>query len=883
MRHRILASLAAFWLAAAMSLAAPPAAPPPLFAPTGDGQLPDLPELDPAIPSPAAFLGRPLGADFTHHERLLAYLEALAAASDRVRLVDYGSTYEGRPLRLVVISSRQNLERLEAIRTAHLRLANPGRLAAGEREKLLQSTPLIVWLAYGVHGNETSSSEAALAVAYLLAAGRGSFAQRLDEMVVILDPLVNPDGHERYVRFFDGRRGRQPNPDPQAAEHGEPWPGGRENHYLIDLNRDWAWATQRETRDRLRALRAWEPQVYVDFHEMGHRPPTYFFPPPSEPVLGRLDRRLIGWIQSFGRGNAAAFDRHGWIYFVREVYDLFYPGYGDTYPGLRGAVGMTYEVSGGGAAGLEVRTPAGLWRLADRVVRHTTTSLATLETAYQNRRALLADEVAAAEATQTAPERTYVWTAGQPEAAALAELLARHGIVVQRLAKPAQLKLRPLAGGDDAKREVSAGAYAVSTAQPLGDLVRTLLEQDSPMPEAYLREQRQRVEDNRTAQFYDITAWSLPLAYNLEAWTTDDAVADLQPLSPPASGVSGTGENGYVVTPQGLAGYRLAAALLRHGVALRVATQPVRAGGRELPAGTLFVPRAANPGDLDAWLDTQAAAAGAAVERLGTLYSERGALLGSRSVLAVRPPRVALVRGDGVDPTSLGDLWHLLDRDVELEHSVVELGDLDHARLSKYDVLVLPNGQYEERLGEKPSQVIDQWVKAGGVLVVIGDAATWAMKRGLTTLHAWEPPKHEEEATAAETAGRAPPTGLVADRTLDIPGAALQTEMRRHILLTAGVAAPPPVLFTGSLILMPSGDPQIDLLTAAQRSPVVAGFAWPEARTRLEGALLLARQERGAGVVVTFAQDPAFRLFWRGTMPLFLNAVMFEPSLHGAE
>jgi len=875
---RLLQTCLALALLAALPVTA---APPALLAPTSDGATLELPALDPTVPSPAAFLGRPIGAEFTHHDRILAYLGALAAASDRVRLVDYGTTYEGRPLRLAFISSPRNLQHLEEIRAAHLRLADPARLGDGERERLLQTTPPIVWLAYGVHGNETSSPEAAMIVAYALAASTGPAAAALDDLVVVIDPLVNPDGHERYTSFFESRVGRDPDADPQSAEHLEPWPGGRENHYLIDLNRDWAWATQRETRARLAVLRAWEPQVYVDFHEMGHRPPTYFFPPPSEPVLPRLDHRQLAWIQAFGRANAAALDRHGWMYFTRETYDLFYPGYGDTYPGLRGIVGMTYEVSGGGSAGLAVRTAAGIFRLADRVARHVTTSLATVATADANRRALLADGVATEEAAQSAPPRSYLWSAGQQEARSLADLLLRHGVRVERLARPAEIKLRPLAGGDETKRELPAGTYAVSTAQPLGNLVRALLDQDPAMPDAYLREQRQRVEDNRNAQFYDITAWSLPLAYNLEVSTADETLSDLLPATDVPGTVSGSGEAGFLVAPQGLASYRLAAQLLRRGGALRIATQPVRAGGRDYPAGTLFLPRVGNAGDLPAWIAEVAAQDGLAVDRLAALYAERGVLLGSRSVLVVKPPRVALVRGEGVDPTSFGSLWHLLDREVELPHTVLELGELGRARLDRYDALVLPSGSYDERIGEKTVAAIDQWVKAGGVLVVVGDAAAWAIKRGFTALHAWEPPKHEEEAAAEETAGRAPPTGNVADRTLEVPGAILSTEMRRHVLLTAGVSTPPPVLFTGSLILMPTGDPQIDLLTAAQRSPVQAGFVWPEAKSRLEGALLLARQERGAGAVVTFAQDPAFRDFWRGTMPLFLNAVMYEPSLHG--
>ncbi|MFW6175257.1 MAG: M14 family zinc carboxypeptidase, partial [Acidobacteriota bacterium] len=361
----------------------------PLLEPLAHGRALELPELDPEVPSPAGFLGYPLGAHFTHHHRILAYLEHLAEASDRVALWTYGTSYEGRPLALLAISTPENIERLDGIRAARRRLADPRDLAPEEIEALVAEEPAIAWLAYGVHGNESSSAEAAMAAAYALAAAGGPWEDLLEGTVVLIDPLVNPDGRERYVSFYEQTRGRVPDPDPAAAEHREPWPGGRQNHYLIDLNRDWTWASQRETRHRLEAYREWEPQVYVDYHEM-FSGSTYFFPPPADPVHPLLDRDTVAWLDAFGRANAEAFDRQGWPYFKAEVFDLYYPGYGDSYPGFRGAVGMTYEMAGHGRAGLALQQEGdGLLTLADRIARHFTTSLATVRTAAENRRELL--------------------------------------------------------------------------------------------------------------------------------------------------------------------------------------------------------------------------------------------------------------------------------------------------------------------------------------------------------------------------------------------------------------------------------------------------------------------------------------------------------------
>jgi hypothetical protein len=840
----------------------------PLVGPLSDGSVLPLPEVEADCPTPAAFLGYPLGAELTRHDRILDYLAALAASTDRLRLLDYGQTYEGRPLRLAAISSPENLARLEELRQRRLR---PATADGGEG-------PVFVWLAYGVHGNEASSSEAAMAVAYLLAAGGGQMAEARRQTVVLLDPAVNPDGRERYVSAYTGRRGRRPDPDPRAAEHQEPWPGGRSNHYLIDLNRDWAWATQQETRARLAAYRAWEPQIYVDFHEMASDS-SYFFPPPAEPVHPFIDRRILGWIEVFGRANAAAFDRLGWPYYARDTYDLFYPGYGDSYPSLRGAVGMTYEMAGGGRAGTLLRLPDGrLLSLADRVARHLTTSLTTVETAAARARELLAD-FAAARARAAEEPRSFLWSDAQAEAGALAELLDLHGIRVGRLAAAEELRVRPLRrGAEPLRREFEAGSYVVSTAQPLGNLVRALLELEAPMGDAFLRAQRQALEENRRPEFFDITAWSAPLAFNLEAWVHD---GDRQGRAPVASdgGLAGEGTVGFLAAPQGLASYRLAACLLEEGVALRAALAALHSGGREYPAGTLFVPRRPNPEDLEPRLRRCSAASRAALQGVESSFAERGIFLGAQEMLPVRRPRVALVRGDGVASASFGALWHLLDRTTELPVTAIEASELAAPALGNFDVVVLPaGGGYPRLLDEAAGAALDRWVRAGGVLVAIGDSIAWLRQRQLTEVQAWAPPKRDPQ---AEDAVPTTPAAAVADRPISTPGAALATEMRRGHPLTAGLSTPPAALVEGELVLLPTGDPQVDVVVAAAENPVRAGFVWPEAEERLAGSLLVASETRGEGQVVLFAQEPAFRLFWRGTMPLFLNALLLEPSRRG--
>lgn len=879
-----LLSSAAF--AGAQAPASAPSASPSLaglLAPLSRGETLELPvAVDGRVPRPDAFFGYPLGSRFTSWDRMLAYIDAVAAASPRVRIQEYGRTYEGRPLRLVTLATPENLGRLDEIRRDHLRLAEPAGVPAGERDRLLQKQPAIVWLAYGVHGNESSSAEAALATIYLLAAGQGEAEEILRNTVVLIDPLVNPDGRERYVSSFRQRVGDTPNPNRAAAEHWEPWPGGRPNHYLIDLNRDWAWASQLETRQRIALYRTWEPHVYVDFHEMSSES-SYFFPPAADPVHPRIDRQVVSWLETFGRGNAEAFDRMGWVYFKGENYDLFYPGYGDSYPSLRGAVGMTYEMAGGGRGGLTLALPDGsVLTLADRVARHLTTSFATLRTAARNARKLREDFVAN-RMRAGSQGQVYLWSAEQQEARALAELLALHGVRVHQLAQAEEVPAHRLTGGEEAPRRFAAGTYVVSTVQPLGNLVDALLELDAPMDDAFLERQRQRLEANLEPEFYDITAWSLPLAYNVDTWVASRVPAGLRPLSEASGGIQGDGRLGFLVPPQGLGSYRLAADLRERGISYRIALSDFKGPAGSYPAGTLFVPRLGNPESLRGLLQGVLIENKLTAESVAASWEIEGISLGSNNMPTVRPARIGLISGEGVDSTSFGFLWSLLDRQVGIPHDRVDVATLRQIDLADFDVLVLPSGSYEDRIGEPARTALDSWIKRGGLLVAVGESIQWLQQHELTAVKSWQPPapsekKEGDEATEDPEVAETSVERELASRPIFTPGAVLGTQMQPLHPLTAGLATAPPVLYEGTTVLRPMGDPRKDVLVALDESPVLAGFAWPEAEERLSGALLVGMEPRGSGAIVLFAQDPAYRLFWRATTPIFLNAILFGPS-----
>jgi hypothetical protein len=866
-----------------------------LIAPLTEGDRLDLPMFDSAIPSPDSVLGYPLGERFTPHSSILQYFEVLDAASDRVELWEYGKTYEGKSLTLLAISSPENIEHLQELQEQVQALAEPDRLSRTEREELTQSTPVVIWLSYGVHGNEASSSEAAMAVAYTLAAATEPWIEtsdatagldqlhRLDDAIVLIDPVVNPDGRQRYVQFFEEHQGRMPNPLPDSIEHRERWPGGRFNHYLIDLNRDWTWASQIETQRRLVAYRSWEPHVFVDFHEM-RAESTYFFPPSAEPIHPQISPRTAHWLEVFGSSNAAAFDRQGWLYYSAEKFDLFYPGYGDTYPALRGGVGMTYEAGGHGRAGQIIRRSDGsILRLSDRIARHFTTSLATISATLQHRGEILADFIADRQrAVEMSPTR-YLWSRDSQEGQALADLLQLHGIRLEETIADSRIKAQLIGSELEEERRFSAGTLVVSTAQPLGRLVRTLMESDAEMSSDFIESQRFKVDANLDTSFFDITAWSVPLAFNVQAWQTSSGSLETHPRSRrEVAGIEGEGRFGYLLQPQGLAGFRFVAGLQSAKIHYRLAFKEFKNSGLTYPAGSIFVPTRGNSRshgeveELDRDIAALARESGVTLTRTDTGRSATGVSLGSDAVVSVAAPRIGLIRGDGITPTAFGYLWHLFDQTLQIPHHQLDIHRLGTIDLAQFDVLVLPSGPgYARTISEETGETLERWVNDGGVLVGVGKAIEWLQDFNLTDVRSWEAPELETENEPNSL------DQITADfRQLFIPGAAIATERNLTSPLTAGLSADPAAMFFGSKIFLPFKDPKQNSLVVRSKNPVLAGLAWPEARDRLKGALLIGWEKRGAGALILFAQEPFFRLFWRGTVGPFLHSTLHGPALN---
>jgi hypothetical protein len=814
-----------------------------------------------APPSPAQVLGYELGERFTPYAGVQQYSRTLADASPLVEYRPYGRTYEGRELFQLVIASPENLRRMDAVLAANAELARPETSPERARQ-IAASNPAVVYFSYGVHGNESSSSEAALYTAWDLARGAPEVAGVLDEVVVVIDPVANPDGRDRYVQWFGQVASATPNVNPAAREHREPWPGGRFNHYLFDLNRDWSWATQVETKARLATWFRYNPQVHVDFHEMSYNS-SYFFFPAAAPINPIYPQHILQWGRRFGEGNARVFDRNGWEYYTGEAFDLFYPGYGDSWPSLTGAVGMTYEQAGHGAAGLAIVQSSGdTLTLRQRATQHRASGQATLRTAAAGKAQLLAD-YAAASRTAGQGERDFLLVPGSDpsRAEALVAHLRRQGIEVERATAGFRAGATAYPGFP-ARGDFPAGTYRVRAKQHLGRLAVTLLQQETPL---------------RASYSYDVSAWSLPYAYGVAAYRGGGggawAPVRTTGAEPAAAGAPPQpAAYGYLVTPGEQAGLGIVR-LLRSGGRVRVLGKPSAFGGRRYPAGTWFIPARGND-SLQARLAR--AGLGAAAVPISSGLSEGGIDLGSENIANVRLPRVAVLTGEGVGPTSFGAHWFFLEQQLGLPFDAIPLGDLGSAPLADYQVIVVPDAS--ERAMKGVSDALKAWVQRGGRLVAVGGAAE--------ALAAIADVKVREGAKSDSGTARARFLTGREERERqewrqEVPGTILPVRLdaAHPLAFGAGLDGRPGESFTlhiGTGVFEPAEG--LETVAYIPQNPQrISGVISPENLRQLGQGAVVATKRVGQGSVVLFADDPLFRLFWRSMQPLYVNALLIGP------
>ncbi len=901
--------------------------------------------LDPSIPTPASVIGHAIGDGAVQYDPMVRYLRALADASPLVTLTPYAVSHEGRKLFHLTITSKANHERLDRIKARNAKLADPRTLSSSsDAQGIIEDLPGIAWMAYSIHGDELSSTDAALQLAYQLAAGTDEATTALrDELVIHIDPLMNPDGRQRYLGQLQHLVGKVPNHDYQAMQHSGLWSAGRGNHYLFDLNRDWVPQVHPETRGRATKILEWNPHLVVDSHEMGPLD-TYLFDPPRDPINPYISTSSLDWRRRVSADQAKAFDQHGWSYYTREWYEEWYPGYTNAWTGLLGAIGILYEQAG--VNGAAIKQAAGNTLTYQEAVHHQlVSSLANLTTLRLNRREILSDYLNDRR-WALSPEQsgTEVLLVPPPTDEAglerFLDLLNRHGLefkqsvnsikaddVVDVWGKPSPVQILP------------AGTVVVRAAQPQRRLAQALLDFDPRMTEASLQKEREDLENRRGSRMYDVTAWNVCMAYGLEGYwakgVTDiprngsRAEKVLPPQAQPTYGflIDGASSDTPLATIR----------LLTRECKVRVAREPFAIGGHDYLPGTLLLRRHENPESLNERVAEATGDLTLDVRPVSTALSEEGPDLGGRRFGLLHTPRVAIASQWPMSSTSFGSNWYLLDARAGLRVSPINIQRLARMDLRKYNVLVLPAARGTSGLpavlNESVCKKLKKWVDAGGTLIAMGGSAAYLANpdRGLSAVRlkrdvlselpvyaeelkrerlAWEvkvdldevwgKPKTPQEESDPDPAAEDTEARKKSDKAKDLNelrreddwlrmfrprGAIVAAELRPDHWICAGIVSEAkngkrlPVLLSSSFALMSKYPVRTPVRLADAHDLRLAGLLWPEARRRWSNSAYVTVERVGFGQVILFASDPFFRGYFESTGRLLLNAVVFGPGL----
>jgi hypothetical protein len=795
------------------------------------------------LQSPSEFLGYELGTQFTRHSQVVDYYEYLAKSDpDRVVLQEYGKTNEGRPLLLAYVSSPENIKNLEAIRLEHLK-STTGASSASKA---------IVWLSYNVHGNESVSTEASMQTIYELLTHKSEY---LDNAVVLMDPCINPDGRDRYVNWYNQFKNTPNNVDPNSKEHHEGWVSGRSNHYMFDLNRDWAWLTQVESQQRIKVFNQWLPLVHVDFHEQGVNNP-YYFAPAAEPFHEVITPFQREFQVTIGKNHAKYFDANGWFYFTKEVFDLFYPSYGDTYPTYNGGIGMTYEQGGSGQAGLGIITRVGdTLSLKDRLAHHLTTGLSTIEIAAKN--ALkLNEEFTKFYKNKNFKYKSYVLSGDSDKINALTKLLDQHQIVYGT-ANGSSVKGYVYDTGKMATLRPANNSLVVSTDQVKGTLVKVLFEPNA------------KLSDSLT---YDITAWSLPYAYGLNTIASETTVGTTGSTwkNDVAMPTIDGNAYAYITDWNSMADARFLADLIKGKVRVRIAHKPFKTAEGSFDRGSLIITKSDNKNNNE-YVAVLRQAAQKHQKRLvatTTGFVENGKDFGSRHVDMVKDAKIAVLSGEPTSSLQFGEIWNFFEQQLHYPVTVLDSEYWDDVDLSEYDVLVLPGGYgYQRFFKEDQLNTLKDWVRNGGKLIAMGGAI-----KGIDGEKGFgiKARKQDKDTTGIKNVQNYEVSQREGIKD-EITGAIFKVTVDPTHPLAYG--------YDTTYYTLKLGDDAYEYLEDGtvvfleKDTKPVAGFAGSEARKKIGNTLIFGVERFGVGQVIYMVDNPLFRGFWENGKLFFANAV----------
>jgi hypothetical protein len=823
--------------------------------------LPDGAQLNPSIPTPAAVLGYEVGEWHVSHDHLVHYMKTLAAASDRIAMEEYGRTYENRPLYLLTITSPSNHQRLEQIREEHVKLTDPSQSARLNIDQM----PSVVYMGFSVHGNEPSGSNAALLAAYYFAASTNKeIEEQLSQVVILFDPSFNPDGLNRFASWVNTHKSKHVNADPNSREHNEVWPGGRTNHYWFDLNRDWLVAQQAESRGRIENFHAWKPNVLTDHHEMGTNS-TFFFQPGiptrNHPITPKKNFELT---EKIGQFHAKYLDQIGSFYYTKESFDDFYYGKGSTYPDVNGGIGILFEQAS--SRGHAQESIHGVLTFPFTIRNQFTTTLSTLRAAYEMRKELLEYQrsffQSAVKDASSDPVKAYVFGSEKDKARTwhLADILHRQKITFYELAKDIT------EGGKTFK---AGASYVVPLDQPNYRMIKGMFEK------------RTSFEDSL---FYDISAWSLLLAFNLEhaelnarAYAPALRGKEVRELPMPTGKVLSRANYAYAFewyeyyTPKALS------KILASGLKAKVATEPFFGDdGKRFENGTVMIPVSGQNMSEEGIFNLLrgiAAETGVEFHALNTGYNP-GINLGSPSFSNLTQPRIMLLVDDGVTSNDAGEIWHLLDQRFDMDVTLLSIDAFNRRSIDKYTTLLMVNGNYSAINKDK----LRNWIQGGGTVVAMKSAGKWLADNGLSKV-TYKATPNDDKAPVKQL-----PYNLQERYTgaQVIGGAIFNGRLDLSHPLAYGYTMPEISVFRNNTLYIEKPKNAYASPVTYTSKPLASGYISKENLAKLSDTSSIVVGSLGSGRIITMNDNPAFRAFWFGTNKLLMNAIFFGPIINGA-
>ena len=806
------------------------------------------------IKTPSEFLRGQYGIQFTPNHLVMGYFDHITDASDKMQKMNYGYTNEGRPLNLYFVSSPENLARLESIREQHLAKIGMGSSSKAEEDIA------VVWLSYSVHGNEAGGTEASLKVAHELVTGGTTEANEwLKNTVVIIDPSVNPDGNSRYSHWHIGVSNSTADPDIVAREHYEPWPGGRVNHYYFDLNRDWAWTSQVESVSRIKVYKQWMPHVHADVHEQFKDNP-YYFAPAAVPYHFHISDWQVEFQTRIGKNSASLFDSNDWLYFTKEVFDLFYPSYGDTYPTFNGSIGMTYEQAGHSFSGRAVQMENGdTLTLQDRIDHHYTTSMSTVEVSSEGAKELNDNFKKYFDVSSSNPPgalKSYIISKDNPatELESLANYFDLHGIEYNALEKDTKVSAYSYQLNKEVETTLEAGDMLVSAYQPLAILTQVLFE---PNPE---------LEDSLT---YDITAWSIPHARGLKAFASETKISSSQAYTIPRNEPVFTRSQPYAMAIKWncLNDATIIGELLNAGVVVRYTEKAVKYEDKTFAPGTCFVMAADNRKN-DAWYRTCRTVIGehgGMAWPLTSGWAQQGADMGSSNFVLLKRPEVLLLAADELDANSFGFAWHYFEQVLGYPVTVVNKSNLVSAMESgMYNTLVIQDGRVN--MNERTSSAVESWLSKGGKLICSANSVRSVA--GMNGIQLGEAKSLDINLKRGEMSYGDRERAYIPAM---VPGAIYRAEVDSSHPLAFGLGDHYFSLKTNTVQYgkMDNGW-NVGVINEDLRR---LGFAGHKAHAAQKNTMVFGSQSYGRGSVIFFTDDILYRGFWKRGQQLFANAL----------